>query len=63
MKVLSKVIDFLFGKEPQIFDSRGNVIHQLPKKKWDEWQDRFRKDENYNFRKHSATESAQTNKN
>lgn len=63
MKALSKVIDFLFGKEPKIFDDRGNVVHQLPKTKWDQWQDRFRKDDNYNFRKHVATEPTNNSRN
>ena len=57
MSMGSKILNFLFGKDPDIFDDRGNVLHHFQKTKWDAWQDRFRKDSNYNFRKHVATET------
>ena len=26
----------MLGKDPDIFDDKGNVLHKLPKKKWDD---------------------------
>ena len=33
MSVLKSIGNFLFGKDPDIFDDKGNVLHKLPKKK------------------------------
>ena len=60
MSILKKVTDFLFGKEPDIFDDKGHVIHKLPKKKWDDWNNRIIKGEDYNWRTHSGTTSGLT---
>ena len=57
MSFLNKVSDFLFGKDPDIFDDKGNVLHKLPKKKWDDWHNRFVKGEDYNWRTHKGTEA------
>ncbi len=51
---MSKIIDFLFGKEPEIFNERGQVVHKLPKKKWDAWYNRTKIDPGYNWRNHSG---------
>jgi hypothetical protein len=55
MKVGKKILDFLFGKDPQIFDSEGNVVHDLGDKIWREWEERFQT-EDYNWHHHKATE-------
>ncbi len=57
MSFLKKVSDFLFGKDPDIFDDKGNVLHKLPKKKWDDWHNRIVKGEDYNWRAHKGTEA------
>lgn len=55
MGLLKSVGDFLFGKDPDIFDDKGNVVHKLPKKKWDMWNDRMKTSPDYNWRNHSGT--------
>jgi hypothetical protein len=55
MGLAGKVIDFLFGKEPDIFDDKGRVLHKLPKKKWDDWNDRLVKGKDYNWREHTGS--------
>lgn len=54
MSFLKKVTDFLFGKDPDIFDNKGQVLHKLPKKKWDDWHNRIVKGEDYNWRTHAG---------
>lgn len=54
MSFLKKVTDFLFGKDPDIFDNKGQVLHKLPKKKWDDWNNRIVKGEDYNWRTHAG---------
>lgn len=49
--------NFLFGKDPDIFDDKGNVVHKLPKKKWDQWADRMKTSPEYNWRNHVGTNS------
>ncbi|MBX7232174.1 MAG: hypothetical protein K1X29_08835 [Bdellovibrionales bacterium] len=51
---MGKILDLLFGKEPQIFDSNGNVSHRLPKEKWDAWQARYLKGDEFNWRNHTG---------
>ena len=55
MGLLKAVGDFLFGKDPDIFDDNGNVIHRHPKKKWEAWQNRMKTDPHYNWRNHTGT--------
>ncbi|MFP5519762.1 MAG: hypothetical protein ACLGGX_07655 [Bdellovibrionia bacterium] len=54
MGILNSVLDFLFGKEPDIFDEKGRVSHKHPKKKWDAWANRIKADPQYNWRNHSG---------
>jgi len=54
MGLLKAVGDFLFGKEPDIFDENGNVQHKLPKKKWDAWHQRTKVDPGHNWRNHTG---------
>ncbi len=48
------VLNFLFGKNPEIFDERGNVSHKLPRKKWEAWHHRTKIDPQNNWRNHSG---------
>lgn len=50
----NKVLDFLFGKKPDIFDEQGRVSHKLPKKTWSEWHNRTKMEPGYNWRNHSG---------
>lgn len=54
MSLLKSVSDFLFGKEPAIFNDKGQVLHKLPKKKWDDWNDKIIKSRDYNWREHAG---------
>ncbi|MNL51761.1 hypothetical protein D3C87_1748860 [compost metagenome] len=54
MGILKSIGDFLFGKDPDIFDEKGNVSHKLPKKKWDAWHNRTKVDPTYNWRNHTG---------
>ncbi len=54
MGIGKKVLDFLFGKDPDIFDENGNVMHKFPKKKWEAWQNRMKSDPQLNWRNHSG---------
>lgn len=55
MGILSAIANFLVGKDPDIFDENGNVMHKLPKKKWDAWQNRLKTSSEYNWRNHTGT--------
>ena len=55
MSVVSKVLDFLFGKDPAIFNEKGEVDHKLPNKTWDNWQNKNRSNPEYNWKNHSGT--------
>lgn len=57
MSVLKSIGNFLFGKDPDIFDDKGNVLHKLPKKKWDDWNNRIIKGSDYNWREHKGTQA------
>lgn len=61
MSVASRVLDFLFGKSPDIFDDKGNVSHKLPKKRWDAWQNRMKTDPQFNWRNHTGTQAGKKN--
>ena len=54
MGLMKGVLGFLLGKDPDIFDDKGNVMHKLPKKKWDAWQNKTKLDPQYNWRNHTG---------
>lgn len=54
MGLLKSIGDILFGKQSEIFDEAGNVIHKHPKKKWDNWQNRYKNEPAYNWRQHQG---------
>jgi hypothetical protein len=51
------LLGFLFGKDPQIFDDKGRVAHDLPKEKWDAWHKRYMNDPNMNWRNHRGMQA------
>ena len=59
MGVLKSIGDFLFGKDAEIFDDNGNVVHRHPKKKWEAWQNRLKTDPEYNWRNHTGTRAGE----
>lgn len=54
--MISKILDIMFGKRPDIFDANGNVVHKLPDERWKAWRDRFEKNSEYDWHKHRGTE-------
>ena len=54
--MVGKVLDFLFGKSPDIFDADGNVMHKFPPEKWKAWRERFEKNQSFDWRQHKGTE-------
>ncbi len=57
MKILKALGDFLFGKDPDIFDHNGQVVHKHPKKKWDQWHERTKNDPANNWRNHAGNQN------
>jgi hypothetical protein len=54
MGIFKPIGNFLFGKDPDIFDENGNVAHKHPKKKWDNWANKLKLDPTYNWRHHKG---------
>lgn len=52
--MLKKILDFIGGKNPDIFNKRGQVEHHLGDKKWQEWDERMRANPEYNWKQHSG---------
>lgn len=52
--MLKSILNIVFGKEPEIFDEKGRVSHNLPKKKWEAWHNRTKLDPEYNWRNHTG---------
>ena len=63
MGIMKSVLEFLTGKDPDIFDEKGNVSHKLPKKKWEAWHNRTKTDPTYNWRNHTGITGAPKKKN
>ncbi|MGZ3691060.1 MAG: hypothetical protein ACXVAX_06140 [Pseudobdellovibrio sp.] len=60
MSFLKKFADFMLGKDADIFDDKGRVLHKLPKKKWDDWNNRIVKGADYNWRTHTGSKAGLT---
>jgi len=50
-----KILKFLFGKKPDIFNQKGQVEHDLKKKSWEDWKDRYSHGSEYDWSRHSGT--------
>lgn len=61
MGILKTIGDFLFGKDPDIFDESGRVRHKFPEEKWKKWNDRLKANPEYDWHRHSAAEKAGKN--
>lgn len=57
---MKAILNFLFGKSPDIFDENGQVRHKFPEEKWKSWNDRF-KNSQYDWKKHQGTGSKSRN--
>lgn len=58
MGLLKSLGDFLFGKDPDIFDQQGRVLHKFPEDKWKAWDDRLKANPDYDWRNHTGKEAA-----
>ena len=54
--MLKAILGFLFGTDTNIFNKNGRVEHDLGKKKWEDWNNRLKKNPNYDFKKHKGLE-------
>lgn len=52
--MFKKMIYFLFGRPPQIFDSKGEVCHKMDPQSWSSWKNRYKHDNEYNWKKHAG---------
>lgn len=51
---MGKLLSFLFGKGPQIFDRNGQISHNLPQQKWDNWHKRYQNGQEFNWKNHTG---------
>jgi hypothetical protein len=49
-----KILQFFFGKEPDIFTERLEIQHRHPRKKWEEWMNRYKMDPSLDWRNHTG---------
>ncbi len=64
--MIKPLLNFLFGRKPEIFDNQGQVQHNLPKEKWESWQARYMQGDQYNWKNHTgrrAKDQARNSKN
>lgn len=52
--IFAGLLNVLFGKDPDIFDSAGRVRHKFPDSKWKAWDARIREGKEYDWKKHSG---------
>ena len=50
---MKKIMNFLFGKKPPIFDSKGEISHDR-KSSFTKWKERYQNNETYNWKNHSG---------
>ena len=56
-----KIMDFLFGKKPNIFDKNKEVRHKLNTFTWQEWKNRYLNDPEYDWKRHEGTHFQKNN--
>ena len=61
MGIGKTILEFLFGKEPQIFDANGRIRHNLPESKWKNWNSRYIDSPETNWRQHRGKTYRQNN--
>jgi len=55
--MLKKILTFIGGKKADIFDEKGEVRHNLPNEKWEDWNNRYKDPKTANWRTHKGTQS------
>jgi hypothetical protein len=56
MGIGKTVLNFLFGKDPNIFDKDGRVVHPFSEEKWKNWDDRIKASPDFDWKNHVAIE-------
>lgn len=56
------ILDFLFGKDPDIFDENGRVRHKFDEAKWKAWDRRIRDSKDFSWKHHSGFEKSKQSK-
>lgn len=51
--MIKKILNFLFGSKPNIFNAKGRVQHQLDNSVWQNWSNQY-KDDTHNWKNHSG---------
>ncbi len=54
--LLGKILDFIGGKDPDIFDAYGRVRHKFTDLKWQAWDNRIRASKEFDWRQHSGAD-------
>lgn len=52
--MLKKILGFLGGKNPDIFNEKGEVEHKTSDDRWQAWEQKMKSDPEYNWRQHSG---------
>ena len=55
--MLKTLLGFIGGKAPKIFESTGEVRHDLGSKKWQAWDEKNRANPEYNWKHHTGRSS------
>lgn len=54
--MLKSLLNFIGGKDTDIFNKKGRVQHEFSQEKWKAWDNRLAKNPKYNWKKHSGKE-------
>ena len=55
--MLKSLLEFIGGKQANIFNKKGRVQHDLGSKKWEDWNNRLKENPDYDFRNHAGKET------
>jgi hypothetical protein len=58
MGLLKALSDFLLGKDADIFDKKGRVVHKFSEEKWKKWDERLSGNPEYDWHNHAGKEQA-----
>ena len=52
--MLKKILEFMGGKNPKIFNRKGQVEHDLGNERWSEWDAKIRTSPDYDWKRHTG---------
>lgn len=56
--MLKKLLEFIGGKNPNIFNKKGKVQHNLGDKRWQAWEEKNKSNPEYNWKQHKGRASS-----